>query len=527
MNKKNKTSTARETVYDRCAYVGCYNGKFINGRKLFHFPAETDRRLEMWIERSGNFRLRTWAATSLRKAGLCGDHFDERSFTNATRKALRRNVVPRHYTEDFKYRQASRENQENDRNNALDPLSGDGIGEMMNFEKTALLSGEFEELQEVTYDENEFGKVMKQSNQDDTTLVGINVESETKSRSSSPLVEFIVEELDETLLPPKSPSSIDSSIDKAVDDADYHDVKRKNEIAEEMSEPAMRFETSDVEENSRFTETPLDVIGSNGVSRRRNPLVKGVSDSEDLGHSTDISLPQKRTCCPYNDLCSNLAHGKTLRALRNENKQLRRKIRLLKQNLGSSEARESNIMEARSVMRNIDEFLDVQGCTNPATRAIVKLSLHKPNTSYTNEEKDFSIQFYKSSPEAFFNLRKIGCNVPGQSTMERWLAEENHEKIVNFVTTNKVDEDPEVVASLDSDKVNYVSNLNGISQDPLTLIHMETEIHYMPESIDDVEVLSSPVVPDHVLHNFEVQPDSDRSDKEFVEPPDICQETLS
>jgi len=43
----------------------------------------------------GNTKLEKWSASSLRRAGLCEDHFSEESFTNT--KGLKRNAVPISY----------------------------------------------------------------------------------------------------------------------------------------------------------------------------------------------------------------------------------------------------------------------------------------------------------------------------------------------------------------------------------------------------------------------------------------------
>ncbi|XP_012286550.1 uncharacterized protein LOC105703047 [Orussus abietinus] len=83
--------------YDRCAYLNCYKGKYM-GVQLFRFPAKDDRRQEIWIKCSGNPRVRTWSGTTIRRAGLCGDHFTAESFTDGTRKRLKRYAVPIPYT---------------------------------------------------------------------------------------------------------------------------------------------------------------------------------------------------------------------------------------------------------------------------------------------------------------------------------------------------------------------------------------------------------------------------------------------
>lgn len=43
---------------------------------------------------SGNPHLEKWSATSLRRAGLCADHFSDNSFNKEGKKKLKRGSVP-------------------------------------------------------------------------------------------------------------------------------------------------------------------------------------------------------------------------------------------------------------------------------------------------------------------------------------------------------------------------------------------------------------------------------------------------
>lgn len=44
-----------ESVYDKCAYKHCRNGRFSTGAHLFRFPSSTDIRHKLWIRNSGKF----------------------------------------------------------------------------------------------------------------------------------------------------------------------------------------------------------------------------------------------------------------------------------------------------------------------------------------------------------------------------------------------------------------------------------------------------------------------------------------
>lgn len=44
-----------ETVYDKCMYTNCCNGRYSTGTHLFRFPTITDTRCQLWIRNSGKF----------------------------------------------------------------------------------------------------------------------------------------------------------------------------------------------------------------------------------------------------------------------------------------------------------------------------------------------------------------------------------------------------------------------------------------------------------------------------------------
>jgi len=43
-----------ETIYDKCAYKNCCNGRYSTGTHLFRFPKEETRQ-KLWIRNSGKF----------------------------------------------------------------------------------------------------------------------------------------------------------------------------------------------------------------------------------------------------------------------------------------------------------------------------------------------------------------------------------------------------------------------------------------------------------------------------------------
>jgi len=44
-----------ETIYDKCMYRNCRNGRYSTGTRLFRFPVTTDARCQLWIRNSGKF----------------------------------------------------------------------------------------------------------------------------------------------------------------------------------------------------------------------------------------------------------------------------------------------------------------------------------------------------------------------------------------------------------------------------------------------------------------------------------------
>lgn len=60
-----------ESVYDKCAYRNCCNGRFSTGAHLFRFPLSTDAR-EIWIRNSGKFILLSYIYFYILYVYSCG-----------------------------------------------------------------------------------------------------------------------------------------------------------------------------------------------------------------------------------------------------------------------------------------------------------------------------------------------------------------------------------------------------------------------------------------------------------------------
>lgn len=48
---------------------------------------------------TGNTKLQKWSLSSIRRAGLCEDHFPKDSFTNSAKKSLKRSAISIPFTE--------------------------------------------------------------------------------------------------------------------------------------------------------------------------------------------------------------------------------------------------------------------------------------------------------------------------------------------------------------------------------------------------------------------------------------------
>lgn len=112
----------RNTFFKRCMYKDCINRQVPHGKHLYRFPAETDGRQYIWIRYSGNRNLETWSATTVRRAGLCENHFTPESFNpKSARKALKRDALPIPY-DSIVAEKSSNESEEKRKNlNEIEP----------------------------------------------------------------------------------------------------------------------------------------------------------------------------------------------------------------------------------------------------------------------------------------------------------------------------------------------------------------------------------------------------------------------
>ena len=477
---------------------------------------------------AGNFRLRTWAATSLRKAGLCGDHFDETCFTNATRKALRRNVVPRHYTEDLKFRNSNNESNINDEiiTNDADSENND---DPMNVDESSS---------------------------------SIDESGVEEHRMNDVDVEFIVEELDESLIDEQSQPVVGEFIEEEVED-EMEEEKIVIEDNNQQEESCLIFQKSELSP-MRFDKTEQTLIpipDNSGLIRvnrtdsnvrtyyrskshhpqtsdeySRVKLEMASEESETPVTDDEIVATASPSTIAFRDEtleCTNPRHAKMLMNLRDENKELKRSMRLLKQNLRRAKAREVHYMKVREMLKNIDVFLEIQECRNPVARAMVKLALHKRKTPYTQEEKHFATQLYRHSSTAFIRLRRAGCNFPGKSTIKRWIADDHGQTMTfNFITAHEDEADDgtddDVCEGAEYTDTGVLGTIVNNENEVETLVNDENETEVLiggenvvdngfNEAVEDAEDAI-----DTLVEHLEEQIVDSRTYEEYVEelPPD-------
>lgn len=452
---------------------------------------------------SGNFRLRTWAATSLRKAGLCGDHFDEKCFTNATKKALRRNVVPRHYTEDLKYRETNNVNMEQNNENTKENTASEEDDDPMNCNRLSPFGESASQEKKSDLEIHD-----ESSLQSGEYIVGDPLKTSTGDRSPSPVVEFIVEELDESLICDQAEEDDEKLIFKEEienDDSQNHDayatspmsmVESNEDIEPASEDTGLRVNRSSSDVRTYYRSKNHRTANGDEVARIKLEIA-----SEDSEPVTDEDVSAKSIITSVNTTCGNRRHKdaekKMLINLQEENKLLRKNIRLLKQNLRRSKAREAHYMKVRDMLKDVNEFLNIQVCKNPVARAMVKLALHKNRSPYTMEEKDFATQLYRHSPTAFIQLRRAGCNFPGKNTIKRWIAENDGQpSTCNFLTAKGNDDAAEDEAidmdDADDDVLETVETANepvdnNDEVDGDAEVAVDDYVEHLEEVIDETE----------------------------------------
>ena len=310
--------------------------------------------------------LRKLASTTLRKKGICGDHFFPESFWNGTRKKLRPNQNP------IPYAVAGEEDEEVQQRMKVSSIVG---------EKEKETQRRIETNRETSGEEEETHKMVEE---DERETCGGKGETETGTVCEAGV--------DVRVLAGTSHNDDDSlCVNKAKVLKTYPGADKAKEFA-----------TVD-EDNDEMAwcqiEPPLSSTSS------------GVNQNHDLSIEENVI---------------NLTNGlvNKFKVLRKEEEKARRKmarkIRILQEILKAERIKHRREMSALKRKKvSIKEFLDAHHCTNPVSRAMVTLQLRKGNRRFTKDEKDLAKQFYYYSPSAYKYMRKAGVELPAISSTQK------------------------------------------------------------------------------------------------------------
>ena len=120
---------------------------------------------------------------------------------------------------------------------------------------------------------------------------------------------------------------------------------------------------------------------------------------------------RKNQCSP---LCSQVKKNlkskilKLQKILKNKNAQLSR-----------WKSKYSKLEESK--ITSVDDFLDKFNVTKPFARTMVKLQVHKPNTPYSQDQKELAKHIFYHSSSGYTRLRSSGLILPAEATVLRYL----------------------------------------------------------------------------------------------------------
>ncbi|XP_066593307.1 uncharacterized protein [Prorops nasuta] len=218
----------------------------------------------------------------------------------------------------------------------------------------------------------------------------------------------------------------------------------------------------------------------------------------------DKIIPEPQACLPC--VQTQLLHMENIALKLNNikwkksNEELKIKIKSLQKSLERMRNKDCNKTRIGDLLKrkNIDAILEVFNVTSPAARALCTLQMRLPKSPFTQEEIDFSRDFYKFSPTAMNYLRKLGCHLPSDSTIKRWISEKKkcedltenvNEAVAEIIEQNEAIESLETVEFPEHFIVGgeTFENLMGASDihivDNFTTGVVEETVGYIPDDI--------------------------------------------
>lgn len=311
-----------------------------------------------------------WTSNSLRRAGLCEEHFYPESFWNNDRLKLRPNQVPISYKSHTEH-------------------SPEGANTATEQEEIANVEAE----------------------RDDS----MNEESSSQNGKSQELTSVCLEKPGEEAHDTDEMKKWTESSSKRANDADNNE---KFDVHITYPHAATSQDLVNIHEESEddlewcTIEPPLNKQYS-GHEEQRNL-------NEDLNLPALIKLKQE-----YDKMKMENDRIKNENAkIKKEHDALIKKFMRLRK--VSREGRNKDKKKIASLKRkklSVTEFLDSHHCKNPTSRAMVTLQLRTKKIPFSKNEKDLAKRCMYYSASSYRHMRKAGLRLPHEATVRKWIAE--------------------------------------------------------------------------------------------------------
>lgn len=344
--------------------------------------------------------LKDLSANTLRKLGLCEDHFLPTAFTNATKERLRRGAVP--IAHENTGASTNNENVICENNDAIAhssiinknvPIAHKHIGSSVN-------------------DENEMGK--RHNAIAHSPIMNKNISIAHENVGS---LIYDKNEMNEIQINAIAYSPIMNEDAGSL-------VYDENEMGE--------IQRNDATLHSSSNKNMKNQISAQCTLRTYRPAILNFevsAEEEDTMEWVHLESPMDKDC----NYIERKDKEKTnlnvkIKALRIENSKLRQKIKQLNfrmqrmaqickcKHLNKKKTKKL-VTTKKEILRNLINEQDL----HPVAKTMIHLQLHTRRTPYSEEEKMLSKQLYYYSASAFCRLKKAGCNFPGQRTIRRWI----------------------------------------------------------------------------------------------------------
>lgn len=362
---------------------------------------------------TGNMTLKDLSANTLRKLGLCEDHFLPTAFTSTTKERLRRDAVPIAHEDSG----ASTSNE----NEVGEIQNNDAIAHSFIINQNVSIA--HENIGLLVNDENEMGERQRNYAIAHSSIMNENVSITHENIGS------LLYDKNETNEIQINDTIAHSPIMNENADSLVHDENQMGEIRK-----------NDAILHSPSNENMKDQISAQRTLRTYRPAILNFAvsaEEEDTMEWVHLEPPIDKD---YNyierkDKEKTNSNAK-IKALRIENSKLRQKIKHLKFRMQrmaqmckckhSNKKKTNKKIKAKQEIKTKKEILRSlinEQELHPVAKTMINLQLHIPRTRYSEEEKMLSKQLYYYSASAFCRLKKAGCNFPGQRTIRRWIEE--------------------------------------------------------------------------------------------------------